>query len=178
MTNPYKIDVDGIGPVLFSHSRLAKRVIISVKPFKGVIVAVPAMVSFKKAEDFVFSKTEWIKKHLEKMKRYEKERETIQYNFNDIGRATAKKTLTSRLKQLAEKHGFTYNKVSVRSQRTRWGSCSHKNNISLNMKLVKLPHELMDYVILHELVHTRIHNHSKKFWAELDNYVGNCPGYS
>ena len=174
MMNSYNINIDGIGPVLFEKSRRAKRVIISVKPSKGVRVAVPAMVSLKKAENFVFSKKAWVQKCLEVLKQYEKERETIQDNFNDTDRAKAKKTLTSRLKQLAEKHGFTYNKVYVRNQRTRWGSCSHKNNVSLNIKLLKLPHELMDYVILHELVHTRIHNHSKEFWAELDNYVGNA----
>ena len=65
------------------------------------------------------------------------------------------------------------NNVSIREQSTRWGSCSHKNNISLNLKLILLPKELVDYVMLHELVHTRIHNHSKNFWAELDRYTGN-----
>ena len=120
-----------------------------------------------------YSKTEWIKKHSEKMKQYETEREALQNNFDNINKTTAKKTLTSRLKLLADKYGFRYNKVSIKSQRTIWGSCSLKNNISLNMKLVKLPDELMDYIILHELVHTRIHNHSKKFWAELDLCVGN-----
>ena len=111
---------------------------------------------------------------MEKMKQYATERGTIQDNFDDIGVATVKKTLTSKLEQLAEEHGFRYNKVTIRTQRTRWGSCSPRNNISLNMKLVRLPDELMDYVILHELVHTHIHNHSKKFWAELDQYVGNA----
>ena len=81
--------------------------------------------------------------------------------------------LADRLYHLAKEHGFTCNNVSIREQRTRWGSCSHKNNISLNLKLVLLPKELIDYVMLHELVHTRIHNHSKKFWAELDRYTGN-----
>ena len=89
-----------------------------------------------------------------------------------IDKVKAKKKLTNRLKQLAVQHGFTYNKVYIRNQKTRWGSCSHKNNISLNMKLVLLPEELVDYVILHELVHTRTHDHSKRFWAELDKYVG------
>lgn len=178
MMKSYAVNIDGIGPVLFEHSRRAKRVIISVKPFKGVRVAVPAPGSFKKAEAFVFSKAEWIKKHLGEMEQYEKDRESIPDNFDDIGIATVKKTLTSRLKQLAEKHGFRYNKVAIRNQRTRWGSCSNKNNISLNVKLVRLPDELRDYVILHELVHTCIHNHSKKCWAELDKYVGNARAMS
>jgi predicted metal-dependent hydrolase len=77
------------------------------------------------------------------------------------------------LYQLAGIHGFTCNRVTVRQQKTRWGSCSPKNTISLNIKLALVPDELADYVILHELVHTRIHNHSKKFWAELDKYVPN-----
>ena len=90
--------------------------------------------------------------------------------FNNVD---AKITLIDRLHHLAQEYGFTCNNASIRQQRTRWGSCSHKNNISLNLKLVLLPKELIDYVILHELVHTRIHNHSKKFWAELDRYTGN-----
>jgi hypothetical protein len=90
-----------------------------------------------------------------------------------IDKVMAKKKLTSRLKQLAVQHSFTCNRVTIRNQNTRWGSCSHNNNISLNMKLVLLPEELMDYVILHELVHSRIHDHSKRFWGELDKHVGN-----
>ncbi len=93
--------------------------------------------------------------------------------FLAIDKADARKRLTDRLYHLAREHGFTCNNVSIREQRTRWGSCSHKNNISLNVKLVLLPKELIDYVMLHELVHTRIHNHSKTFWAELDRYIGN-----
>ena len=54
-----------------------------------------------------------------------------------------------------------------------WGSCSYKNNISLNMKIILLPEELMDYVILHELTHTREKDHSKNFWAKMDKLVGN-----
>jgi predicted metal-dependent hydrolase len=62
----------------------------------------------------------------------------------------------------------------MRNQRTRWGSCSNKNNINLNMKLIRLPDEMIDYVLLHELVHTRIKNHTKDFWRELDRFVGDA----
>ena len=86
--------------------------------------------------------------------------------------------MTRRLKQLAEKHGFTYSKVFIRNQKTRWGSCSHKNDISLNIKLVCLPNDLLDYVILHELVHTRKKNHGKGFWVMLDRYMGNAKDFA
>ena len=75
---------------------------------------------------------------------------------------------------MAKEHGFRYNKATVRNQKTRWGSCSAKNNISLNMQLMNLPKELIDYVILHELVHTKVKNHSKTFWATLDQYNHNA----
>jgi len=169
----HTINIVGIGPVLFERSRRAKRIIISVKPFKGVRVAVPSRVSFEKAEDFVKTKAAWIRKHLKRIKQYETQKKAMQSELENIDVSAAKKILVSRLKQLAEKHGFTFNRVSIRNQRTRWGSCSHNNNISLNMKLVHLPPDLMDYVILHELVHTRVHNHSRTFWVELDKYVGN-----
>ncbi|MGB6012105.1 MAG: M48 family metallopeptidase, partial [Desulfobacterales bacterium] len=63
-------------------------------------------------------------------------------------------------------------RVFIRNQKTRWGSCSSKDNISLNVKLVRLPETLMDYIILHELVHTRVKNHGKKYYAALDRIVG------
>ena len=173
MVDSYTIEIEGLGLITLERSLRARRIVISVKPFKGVRVAVPARASFKSAERFLFSKREWLTRHLEKMQQYESEWEAKQANAIDIDIAAAKKTLAGRLKQLADKYGFRYGRLSVRSQRTRWGSCSPKNNISLNARLVKLPGELVDYVILHELVHTRVHNHSRKFWAELDHYVDN-----
>jgi predicted metal-dependent hydrolase len=114
---------------------------------------------------------EWVTKTIAKMKKAEKQRtETI--TLPTINKTMAKAALVAQLNNLAEKHGFSYNRVFIRNQKTRWGSCSSKNNINLNVNLVRLPGELADYVIIHELVHTRIKNHSKRFWAELDKYVG------
>ncbi len=173
MKKSRNININGIGPVLFEHSARAKRIIISIRPQKGVRVAIPDRTSFKSALEFVYAKELWIRKHLAEIEQYQNQSKVMANALATIGKASSREKLTTRLKQLAEKHGFTYNRVFMRNQETRWGSCSHKNNISLNVKLVVLPEELIDYVILHELVHTRIHNHSKRFWAELDKYVGN-----
>ncbi|MFC2047293.1 M48 family metallopeptidase [Chloroflexota bacterium] len=178
MMNSSSVDIDGLGMVLFECSKRAKRVNISVKPFIGVRVAVPDGLSFEKAEEFVHAKTIWIQRHLCKMRQYEKYGRTVTNSSCDIRieRAKAKRKLTRRLKNLAEKYGFIYNRIFIRNQKTRWGSCSNKNNISLNVKIIRLPEELMDYVILHELTHTRVKDHSHHFWAELDGLVANGKG--
>ena len=176
MANSNTVEIDGVGRVLFERSKWAKHVNISMKPFKGVRVAVPNGLSFKKAEEFVHTKIDWIQRHLVRMKQYEEESQFASDTSVDIDRVKAKRKLTRRLKHLALKHGFTYNRVFIRNQKTRWGSCSHKNNISLNMKIIRLPEELMDYVILHELTHIRFKNHSNDFWAELNRLVGNGKG--
>ena len=89
----------------------------------------------------------------------------------DIDLEKAQMDLFNRLDYFSEKHDFSYNRASFRCQKTRWGSCSGENNISLNVNIAFLPEELQDYVLLHELVHTKVKNHSRKFWAELDKYT-------
>jgi predicted metal-dependent hydrolase len=172
------IEIDSVGQILFERSNLAKHIRISVKPFKGARVAVPYGVSFDKAKQFAQSKRIWIKKHLDKMRQMEKEHEAFSNKSTGINRTEATKQLVNRLNELSEQHDFSYNKVFVRNQKTRWGSCSSKNNISLNMMLVRLPDKMIDYVLLHELVHTRIKNHTHAFWRELNKFVGDAKGMS
>jgi predicted metal-dependent hydrolase len=174
MPNSQTIHIEGIGAVLFERSTRARRILITIRPYQGIRVAVPRRASLESALAFVRAKKPWIKKHLAKIKEYEKQKKDFNDIFLSIDKIKAGKQIIGRLRQLAQPYGFSYNKVSMRNQRTRWGSCSAKGNISLNIKLVALPPELRDYVILHELVHTRIHNHSKRFWKELDKYVENA----
>ena len=89
-------------------------------------------------------------------------------------RKEARSYLPFRVMHLAEKHGFTYQKVFVKNLKSRWGSCSHVNNINLNIHLMRLPDHLIDYVILHELVHTVHKNHGKMFWKMLDELCGDA----
>ena len=87
-------------------------------------------------------------------------------------RKEAKEYLPNRVKVLAAKHKFEYKNVSIKNAKTRWGSCSFDNNIYLNLHLMRLPDHLVDYVILHELVHTKVKNHGKYFWQLLDIVSG------
>jgi predicted metal-dependent hydrolase len=173
VTDSQTVRVEGIGAVLLEHSRRARRIVISVRTGKGVRVAVPYRTSFASAMEFVRVKKTWIKKHLTKIQEYEKHKQSFGETFQSFNKTEAKRRIIARLAELARQYRFTYNKVSIRNQRSRWGSCSAKGNINLNIKLVALPPELCDYVILHELVHTRVHNHSGRFWQELDKCVGN-----
>jgi len=89
-------------------------------------------------------------------------------------RKEAKEYLPARVKVLAEKHKFSFKNVAIKNTKTRWGSCSFSNNINLSLHLMRLPDHLVDYVILHELVHTKVKNHSKDFWQLLDIVSGNA----
>ena len=89
-------------------------------------------------------------------------------------RALAALELPPRVMEFAALHGMTVNRVTVRSQKSRWGSCSRRGTISLNWRLIQAPPPVRDYIILHELAHCRQMNHSEKFWHEVEQL---CPDY-
>ena len=168
------VEVDGIGLIRLKRSRRARNMNLTVKPFSGVGVTIPRGVSLKQVEQFVVSKTDWIAKHLAEARRLEKRRLHAESVIEETDAGEARKFLVQKLKTLADQHGFKVGNVSVRKQKTRWGSCSVNNNISLNINLIHLPQQLATYVILHELLHTRIKNHGRQFWRELDELVGDA----
>ena len=86
----------------------------------------------------------------------------------------AARELPPRVWELAKLHGLTVQRVTVRNQKSRWGSCSRRGTISLNWRLIQTPELVRDYIILHELMHLRQMNHSNRFWQEV---AGVCPNY-
>lgn len=103
-----------------------------------------------------------------------KVQEFIKNTLIDVMRWEAKIYLPKRLKELADKHGFKYQNVSIKNASTRWGSCSSVNNINLNLHLMRVPEHLIDYVLLHELAHTVVKNHGEKFWLLLEHCYPNA----
>ena len=86
-------------------------------------------------------------------------------------RKLAKSHLPHRLEELAERYEFVYNKVTIKHNATNWGSCSARNNINLNLNIVRLPKVLQDYVLLHELCHLRHHDHGHAFHLLLEHVL-------
>ena len=171
LTNKTKVlDIPTIGTVLLEKSNRAKHINISIKTTGKIRAAVPLGVSFKTAETFVYSRIDWIRKHLSKTTK-------TRNKLKEVNMERARIKLKQRIDQLSKQYHFKYNKLFIKNQKTRWGSCSEKNNINLNAKLVNLPMELIDYVIIHELVHTKVKNHSKEFWRTLDTYINNSKKY-
>ena len=155
-----------VGTIRYQRSK-GRRIAISIKP-EFVRVSVPRRQSFKNAQKFVETQVKWIKRRISEMNvRIEKSRV-----LPEIDREDARRILNQRLAELATEHDFEYAKVSIRKQKTRWGSCSSQNNISLNQSLLHLPDGLIDYVLLHELTHTLVKDHSPSFWDELETF---CP---
>ena len=165
----YLVEHPEVGIIKYFKNNRAKRIIISLKP-DYVRVVIPKRQSFKNARQFVESRLEWIKTNKEKIdSQFEKSK-----LLPKIDKKLAREVLCRRIGELAQLHNFVYNRISIRKQKSRWGSCSSKDNINLNANLLHLPSELMDYVLLHELVHTRVKNHSKDFWDELEIVVPNA----
>jgi len=157
-------EVADVGSVAVVASDRASYARITLKRDGSITQTVPRRVSLRQARKFLESRVAWIRRH--------------QQGFRDLDqlpamdRAEARRILTNRVAELARAHGFEYNKVFVKNQRTLWGSCSARNNINLNVNLLRLPDDLRDYVILHELVHTRHKNHSRAFWDEMNRILG------
>jgi len=171
LVKSYRKVIPAIGPVNFQRRRRTRHINIFVEPFKEVRVSFPYWVALKEAEAFVLANIKWIRKKQQQMKQEEKKNPPQLDLFSTINKEEAKKVITRRTQELARQFGFSYKRITIRSQKTRWGSCSRDNKISLNLKLVKLPDQLRDYVILHELVHTRVKSHGVNFWALLNSVI-------
>ncbi len=168
------VEVAQLGDVVLAKSRRARRLSMTITPYGGVRVAVPYRTPFTDAEAFLAAHVGWARKHLERISRVRKEHESTLNGLPPLDWDKAALILKNRLWELSRRHGFSYNHAYIRNQKTRWGSCSNRNNINLNINLVRLRPELMDYVILHELLHTQIKNHGTHFWARLDKLVADA----
>ena len=142
---------------------------IRVHPLKGINVSMPYLVPYAAALAFFKLKRDWIVNTVEKQKERYKSVTKADPVMLDAMRRQAKSELPVRLKELADRYGLIYNKVTIKHNSTNWGSCSTKGNINLNLNIVRLPSALRDYILLHELCHLRHHDHGEGFHLLLEH---------
>ena len=166
-----------LGPVTLSQTRRARRIAICVRASGAVRVSFPCGVSQRRAQAFVEEKIEWIERTRERLAARradpvpELAPEERKMRIEALRRA-AKADLPERIARIAAQTGLRYGKMTVRASRTKWGSCTGRNDISLSLFLMKLPERLRDYVIVHELCHTVHHDHSPQIHALVDRLLG------
>ena len=145
---------------------------LQVKNDGQVIVRAPRHVTLQEIAAFVRKNSAWLHKHLEKVRK-EKELNAASpvqpLTMEDIQKLAdeALRVIPGRVAHFAPLVGVTYGRITVRNQRTRWGSCSSKGNLNFNCLLMLAPPGILDYVVVHELCHRKEMNHSPKFWAEV-----------
>ena len=154
-----------------------KTIVIEIRQDGSVIVRSPMRATKKEIALFVEKKRDWIEKNVRKMReRIEAQGAQEKLSETEVAelKMRARMYIPGAVYDLAREMGVGYRRVSIRCQKTLWGSCTAKGNLSFNCLLMLLPEEVIRYVIIHELCHLREMNHSRKFWAEVEKY---CPDY-
>lgn len=143
-----------------------KTIAIQIMPDGTVVIRCPKRMRLDEVRKFVESKSDWIEKHLTGHVLPVTEKLTEQEV--KLLREKTRQLVTERVKYFAPVIGVTYNQIAIRTQKTRWGSCSSKGNLNFNCLLGLTPPEVLDYVVVHELCHRIELNHSKQFWNAVE----------
>ena len=153
-----------------------KTICIEITPDARVIVRAPKYASDSEINRLIGEKADWIDKHLRKMQEKQKERAQApqpELTTQEIKLLTtrAKRIIPQRVRYYANLMGVEYGRITIRMQKSRWGSCSGKGNLNFNCLLMRTPDEIIDYVVVHELCHLKEMNHSPRFWAEVEKVI-------
>ena len=144
-------------------SERAKRLRITVGQDSKVVVTLPQEASLVAAEEFLLKKAIWILQSIE----YVKKNIPLQYTYGryEDNKNKAYEFAVQKIKQYNEVYGYYIGRVSIKNQKTIWGSCSRKGNLNFNYKILFLPERIAEYIVVHELCHLKELNHSREFWG-------------
>ena len=165
----------------------SNRKTIQINPDLSVTVRAPIYASQREIGRILKEKEGWIQKHIEKIREQEAKRKEMYGEKGEYGKSAEREYLSNeeihklaekaleyipkRVSYFAKQIGVTYGKITIRNQKTRWGSCSSKGNLNFNCLLMLTPPEVIDYVVVHELCHRKEMNHSGAFWAEIEKVI-------
>ncbi len=144
---------------------------VQIKEDGQVVVRTPYSVSRAEVERFLEEREEWILKNRQELMDARKKKTVITEEMRKAGVEKALRIFPERVEYYARLMGISYGRITIREQKTRWGSCSGRGNLNFNWKLVLMPPEILDYVVVHELAHRREMNHSRAFWKIVEQVL-------
>lgn len=154
-----------------------KSIALEIRSDLQIVLRVPLKMSQADIKKFLAGKSGWIEKNVAAMKE-KNERKAAELDVHKLTeeemqalREEAKRVIPARVAFFAALLDVSYGRITIRMQKTRWGSCSAKGNLNFNCLLMKMPEEILDYVIVHELCHRKEMNHSVRFWAEVEQVL-------
>jgi predicted metal-dependent hydrolase len=151
---------------------------VQVKADQTVVARIPRWTTDREIKNFLSTHANWIiRKYEEAGRKQDMRSESGIPVWEHLGRAERrqiKDRFTEKVSHYAGLMGVSVNRIFIKNQKTRWGSCSSKGNVNFNYRLYYMPEELLDYVVIHELAHRKHMNHSPAFWAEVAVW---CPDY-
>ncbi|MCX6738505.1 MAG: SprT family zinc-dependent metalloprotease [Candidatus Parcubacteria bacterium] len=152
-------------PYILKRYPRSKRVRLSISRDRALLVTAPKRTPFYFIEQVLQEKQDWIRKTLKYFESFPKPSSLVSgRKLYEKHKEEARELVSRRLVYWNQFYNFSWGRISIRNQKTRWGSCSKKGNLNFSYKLALLPQELSDYVIVHELCHLKEFNHSKNFW--------------
>lgn len=151
----------------------ARRLRLSIYCDGTCLVTVPRRMSLEKAKEFIFENAQWVLEKMDIMKKISdhplflksSEAEYLKYRKDALLMAQEKVAYFNRF------YKFSYHRISIKQQKTRWGSCSRKGNLNFNYKILLVPEKFANYIIVHELCHLKEFNHSEKFWSLVEKTI-------
>ena len=163
------VKIAGLSVLLVRSSR--KTLAVQIRADGTVIARAPLRMPKDRILYFLSEKASWISMQQGRMRERENMRQQARIHLDAAQekelRERAKSVLAQRTAYFARQVGVTYGRITVRDQKTRWGSCSQTGNLNFNFRLILAPSEVLDYVVVHELCHRRQMNHSAQFWQEV-----------
>ena len=148
-----------------------KTIAIYVRKNGEVEVRAPLRVSYKKIQEFVNEKQEWIEKTQNKIKQKVGNKQTLSIEEKNKLIRKANEYIPTRVIQISKQLNLPVSKIKITSAKSYWGCCNIKNEVSFSWRLMLATPKTIDYVIIHELVHTKHHNHSNNFWKEVEKIM-------
>ncbi len=151
-----------------------KTISIEIKPDGAILIRAPYFMKDAEIGKFVKEKESWIEAHLQKVKERQQEvKETPKLTMEEVEQLAdfALKVIPEKVRSYAEIMNVSYGRITIRNQKTRWGSCSGKGNLNFNCLLMLAPERVIDYVVVHELCHLIEMNHSKAFWQQVEHVM-------